>query len=454
MKLPGAGSAAGRTKSRPWLTALPINAAALLLCVVPVLCAAPPIQAQVEVELHGSVETLQAFSFSKDPGLTDSRNAFTGEIGAFAGAASAFVSLSAEYNGVSPDRSGFSLDEAWLDWSAGAFSFRLGRQLVSWGAADGLVLTDVVCPQNLTSYAGLDFAGSRLAVDGLRLRYSFQTLAIETLWLPLFSPARLPGEHNPLYAVFYPSSVDVGGAALPVSIQDKTLPLTIHNGEYGLRLSWYTSLADLSVMGFYGWNDIAFMEKKLIGTLPAVTGLELLPEYERTITAGADASIPIGDFLLRLETAWTGGGRYERPLEDTAAILSGGQTERPVEKQNLKLLAGIDWNPSAWNLSAQYYEDMLPDAYSGGTERPWRKNGVSLRIARSFFRETVKCSAWYYLDLIDFDGAGSVSAEYALTDALSLSLGSDFFSGGIDDRGSYASYKDLSCFWFRGIFRF
>ncbi|MDR1447000.1 MAG: hypothetical protein LBI90_08915, partial [Treponema sp.] len=121
---------------------------------------------------------------------------------------------------------------------------------------------------------------------------------------------------------------------------------------------------------------------------------------------------------------------------------------------NLKLLAGIDWNPSAWNLSAQYYEDMLPDAYSGGTERPWRKNGVSLRIARSFFRETLTCSAWYYMDLIDFDSAGSVSAEYALTDALGLSLGSDFFSGGIDDRGSYAPYKDLSCFWFRGIFRF
>jgi hypothetical protein len=62
-----------------------------------------------------------------------------------------------------------------------------------------------------------------------------------------------------------------------------------------------------------------------------------------TITAGADASIPLGDFLLRLETAWTGGGRYERPATDIAAILMDRQTERP-----------------------------------------WRKNGVSLRIARSF----------------------------------------------------------------------
>jgi hypothetical protein len=430
------------------LPALLPNAVALLLC------AAPPLHAQVEVELHGQVETFQALPFSKDRGLTDSRNAFTGEISAFAGEASAFVSLSAEYNAVSSDRSDFSLGEAWFDWGAGGFSFRLGRQLVSWGVADGLILTDVVCPQNLTSYAGLDFAGSRLAVDGLKLRYSFQALSIEALWLPIFSPARLPGERNPLYAVLYPSSLDMGGMVLPVSIQDSAPMQTIADGEYGLRISWYRSGADFSVMGFYGWNDIPFMEKNLIPSPSAPTGLELSPAHKRTITAGADASIPIGDFLLRMETAWTGGGRYERPPSDTIAILGGGQTERPVEKHRVQLLAGIDWTPPGWSLSAQYYEDLLPDAYSGGTERSWRKNGVSLRIARSFFRETLKLSAWCYLDLVDFDSAGSVSAEYALTDAISLSLGSDFFTPGVDGQGTYGAYKDLSCMWFKGIFRF
>ncbi|MDR3335635.1 MAG: hypothetical protein LBT16_00390 [Treponema sp.] len=431
---------------------------ALLLCTVALLLCAAPLSAQVKVELHGSVETLQAVPFSQDLRLTDSRNAFTGEISAFAGEAVAFVSLSAEYNGVSPDRTGFALGEAWLDWGAGGFSLRLGRQLVSWGVADGLILTDVVCPQNLTAYAGLDFAGSRLAVDGLKLRYSFPALAIEALWLPLFSPARLPGEHNPLYAVFFPSSVDMGGAAwpaaLPVSIQDAAPPRTIADGEYGLRVSWYSSGVDFSAMGFYGWNDIPFMGKELIGGPPIPTGIELLPEYERTITAGADASIPLGEILLRLETAWTGGGRYERPAADTAAALLARQRDEPVKQQRLQALAGIDWNPSGWSLSAQYYEDLLPDAYSGGTERPWRKNGASLRVARSFFRETLTLSVWYYLDLFDFDSVGSVSAEYALTDAVSLSLGSDFFTGGIDGRGSYGAYRDLSCIWLKGIFRF
>ena len=417
-------------------------------------CAVFPLAAQVELDLHGSAETLHAIPFAANRTLTDSRSVFTGEIGAWSGESRAFVSLSAEYNAVSPDRTGFSLGEAWLDCGTGGFSLRLGRQLLSWGAADGLVLTDVVCPQNLTAYAGLDFAGSRLAVDGLRLRYSFPVLSVEAVWLPLFTPARLPDDPgNPLHGIFYPASVDMGG----VSAAGDASLWTIADGEYGLRISAYTPALDFSVMGFYGWNDIPYMRKRLIYTnaVPSVPEkLELLPGYSRTITAGADASVPLGEFLLRLETAWTGGGRYDRPSGETAALLSGGQTDDPVEKHRIQALAGIDWNPSGWTLSVQYYEDLLPDARDGGTERPWRKNGLTLRIARALFRETLNLSAWCYLDLVDFDTAGSVSAAYALTDALTLSVGSDFFTGGIDDRGTYAAYKDLSCVWLRGIFRF
>jgi hypothetical protein len=40
------------------------------------------------------------------------------------------------------------------------------------GVPGGIILTDVVCPQNLSAYAGLDFSGRRLPVDGIRLRYT------------------------------------------------------------------------------------------------------------------------------------------------------------------------------------------------------------------------------------------------------------------------------------------
>ena len=411
-----------------------------------------PLAAQVDIEFHGAVESLHALPFSKDLGLTDSRAAFTGEVSAHAGDAEAFVSLSAEYNGVSPERTGISLGEAWVDWSAGGFQLRLGRQLVSWGAADGLVLTDVVCPPNLTAYAGLDFAGSRLPVDGFKLRYAFPALAAEALWLPFFTPARLTGEQNPMHSALYPASADMDGVSLPVSVLASTLPRTIADGEYGFRLSAYTPALDFSVAVFYGWNDIPHFSKKLTLSGADPAGLELAPGYERTLTTGADASVPLGEFLLRLEAAWTAGGRYDRSTGETSEALLVGQLDEPVEKHNLKLLAGLDWNPAGWTLSAQYYEDILPD--SGGTARPWRKYALTLRAGKSFFREVLSLSAWCYLDLRDFDAASGASADWTLTDELRLSLGGDFFGGGIENRGDYAAYRDLSCLWVRGEFRF
>ena len=295
-------------------------------------------------------------------------------------------------------------------------------------------------------------------MDGVRLRYSFPVFAAEFLWLPLFTPARLPEDpRNPLHEITYPASVDLGGTVLPVSMAHNDRPLSIAEGEYGGRLSFYTSGMDFSFSGFYGWNDVPVMDKKLLlGTPmpPVPAALELTPRYYRTMSAGADASIPLGEILLRIEAAWTGGGRYDPSADKTAAALQSGLSAEPVEKNNLKILAGLDWNPSGWTLSVQYYEDLLPDAMEGGTARRWRKNALTLRIARGLFRETLKLSAWSYLDLYDFDLAGSVSAAYALTDALSLSLGTDFFAGGIDDRGNYAAYKELSCLWIRGKFQF
>jgi hypothetical protein len=426
------------------------------------LCGAPgsaSLAAQTETGFHGAVETFQALPFSADRSLTDSRSALTGELAFRAGETAAFVSLSAEYNGISPERSGFSLGEAWLNWGAGPFSFRLGRQLVSWGVADGLILNDVVCPQNLTAYAGLDFAGSRLGVDGLRMRYSVPVLAAEFIWLPLFTPARLPADsRNPLYEIAYPAAAEINGTVLPVLAAANGPPRSITDGEYGLRFSFYTPALDFSFSGFYGWNDIPVTEKKT-GSLPgqpSIPAVELIPRYYRTITAGADASIPLGEVLLRMEVAWIGGGRFDPSNAEIASALQEFRPSEPVERHNLKLLAGIDWNPSGWSLSAQYYEDLLPDAGSpdNGTARRWRKNALTLRIARGFFREILELSAWCYLDLYDFDTAGNVCVSYAFTDSLSLSLGSDFFGGGIDERGSYAAYTKLNCVWIKGIFRF
>jgi hypothetical protein len=430
--------------------------AARFLPALVLLCAGAGLfAAEGAAEFSGEAETLFASPFSAGRNLTEARTGVKVRIGAYSGDAEARVTFNAEYNPLIPSRTGAALEEAWLRYSPPAdkvsFSLSLGRQLVSWGAADGLILTDIVCPQNLTAYAGLDFAGSRLPVDGLSLRlglsgFSFGDFSAEVLWLPVFTAAKLPLQpDNPLNAVLF------SAAAAPVSESDieAAKPKTIADGEYGLRLSCYSPFFDLSLCGFYGWNDIPYLSAAGPPPYPLFT-----PEFHRTIMAGGDASIPAGAFLFRLEAAYTWGGRF---APDAAAITAASGNLIPVEEERLQMLAGLDWNPGSWTITAQYYEDMLPGARRGagrGIEREWRKNGATLSVSRGFLRDILEVSASCHLGLNDFDAAVSAEAAWAVTDELELSLGTGFFTGGTDGRGDYAAYKDLSCLWLRGTYRF
>ncbi|MDR2109946.1 MAG: hypothetical protein LBP32_01420, partial [Spirochaetaceae bacterium] len=163
-----------------------------------------------------------------------------------------------------------------------------------------------------------------------------------------------------------------------------------------------------------------------------------------------DASVPVGDLLFRLEAAYTWGGRFS---PDAASVAAAWGDLIPVETDRLQMLAGLDWNPGPWTVTTQYYEDILP-RNPGGVEQDWRKNAATLSVSRGLFRETLKVSASFYLGLRDFDTVLGAEAAWAVTDALEFSLGIDCFSGGIDDRGDYAAYEDISCVWLRGVYRF
>jgi hypothetical protein len=406
------------------------------------------------VEFSGETETLFASPFTAGRNLTEARTELRARIGAYSGDAEARVTFNAEYNPLIPSRTGAALEEAWLRYSPAAgrvsFSLSLGRQFVSWGAADGLILTDVICPQNLTSYAGLDFSGSRLPVDGLRLRlglsgFSFGDFSAEALWLPVFTPAKLPFQPaNPLNAVLFSSPMNM----VTEPDVEAARPKTIAGGEYGLRLSYYSPFFDLALCGFYGWNDIPYLSGSVTGPAPSLT-----PEFHRTVMAGGDASIPAGVFLFRLEAAYTWGGRF---APDAAAVEAASGKMVPAEKDRLQMLAGLDWNPGSWTITAQYYEDMLPGARRGGSgiEREWRKNGAALSVSRSFFSDTLSLSASGFLGLNDFDTAVGAEAAWAVTGELEFSLGTDFFTAGTGGKGDYAAYKDISCLWLRGVYRF
>lgn len=89
-------------------------------------------------QLKGFVDTYHAVRSEKPNDFMSSRTRVRGEIGKSFGSSTLFVSFNATHNALLKERTGFELREAYLDHREEHWGFRLGRQLVIWGVADGV----------------------------------------------------------------------------------------------------------------------------------------------------------------------------------------------------------------------------------------------------------------------------------------------------------------------------
>ncbi len=108
-------------------------------------------------QLKGLVDTYHAFRSEKPNDWMSSRTRLRGEVGKNFAGSSLFVSFNATYNALLKERTGFELREAYLDHRQEHWGFRLGRQLVIWGAADGVRITDLVSPMDMTEFLAQDY---------------------------------------------------------------------------------------------------------------------------------------------------------------------------------------------------------------------------------------------------------------------------------------------------------
>ena len=351
---------------------------------------------------------------------------------------------------VSGDEStGIKMQEAWFDYTAEFWAFRIGRQISAWGKADGLCVADVLCPKDNTAFAARDYSESRLGIDAARLSLKNENCTFDAWWIPFFTPSALPlSDENPLKKTLF--------TTMQFSDDDISLPETnVKNGEYAIKASAYLASFDVSLYGFYGWEDEPTVSYVPIVENATPVGAHISGEYERMVMLAADAAIPAGETVLRFEGAFFPLRHFGTSAESQiSALLLGAEAEKSVRRNQVKALAGIDWMPSSWTITAQYYADAIFGDIDA-LERPRYEHLATLSVSRSFFGETLTLSLDGILGLNDFDSAIQAGAEYSLSDHITLSVEADFFSKGKDGKtGMYGAYRDLSCIIFVGKFSF
>ena len=233
----------------------------------------------LQVQVKGFLDTYHAV---RTEGRTDwmaSRTRARGELKLEKGAASLFLSLNATYNGILKERTGLELREAYLSYAKGNFDLRVGRQIVVWGVADALRVTDCVSPFDYTEFLAQDYDDIRMPVNGLRAKYTRGSVTLEAVCNPVADFFVLPTDERNPWAIRLPSAPQPYTTDLESGKPEKK----IKNMEFGGRASVNLSGIDFSVSALRTWN-------KLPALCPALSGdgrtLHINGQYRRMTMLG------------------------------------------------------------------------------------------------------------------------------------------------------------------------
>ena len=387
------------------------------------------------LDFSGFIDSYHAVRLRSPNDFMSSRSRLRAEMKANSGNSWLFASLNANHNYLLPSRTFIELREAYFDYTASNWDLRIGRQIIIWGVSDGLRITDLISPLDLTEFLAQDYDDIRMPVDAIKWRYMDNVIKLELLYVPIFQTYIIPDDPENPWAITYPSDGPEIIVA-PAIRQEKSL----RNSEFGGRLSFYLPGFDLSVSGLRTWNKLPVYERNFS---PAHDTLVLVPKHFRYTMIGLDFSRPQGSFVIRGEAAMYNG----EPL--STDLLN--QTNPVMKKTTMNYLVGLDWYPgSNWTLTGQFSQKLIL-LWEDQLEDPKNTLLATLGITRKLLRSTLSASAFGYFDLSNEGMFARTSLDYSLSDQIHLITGIDIFHG---DAGIFGAYKNNSEFFIKAKYNF
>jgi hypothetical protein len=336
------------------------------------------------------------------------------------------------YNADSID---FRMREIYMDMYFDNFDLRIGKQQIVWGKADGVFITDIVSPLNLTEFLLPDFDEIRTGVISAKIDYYIGNNTIELIAIPQFTPTIKPANNSIWYV--QPNFP----APTTFDWSKSTINPSLENSEVFLKWSTITSKIDFDIMGGYTWDDNPTMHTKkhfgmdttVIPPKPTLTGLTITPEHHRLTVAGGSFSTEIKGFILRGEGAYYN-GKYFQTTDVKAE-------DAIIQKDYLNYVIGLDFSIGSVKLSGQFIQKYILD-YSDGMVDDEINNMATGLIRYDMLRETLHLELFSYIGLTNSDALIRPKISYDFDDSFSVLLGGNIFVG--DDDGMFGRFNDNS----------
>jgi len=321
----------------------------------------------------------------------------------------------------------FGLREMYIDLFSEKFDLRIGKQQIIWGQADGVFITDIVSPKDLSEFLLRDFSEIRLGVTSAKLNYYFNDEnSLQLVWIPSFQSTIFPETGSiwrPNMEFPFPVLTD---------LSKKDVPFKLENSELFAKYSLNNASIDLSIMGGYTWDDDPSMHvtKVIDPATMKPKSLIIAPEHHRLSLVGGSFSTTIKDFVLRGEGAYYFGKNFN--TEDPKI------KDALVEKDYINYVVGLDKTIGDWRLSGQFIQQIITD-YDEAINQDQYQNLATFLLSKTMFREHVSLEWFTYFGFNEQDALSSLRVFYMPYDALSFEFGTNIFIG---DKGMFGQYGD------------
>lgn len=256
-------------------------------------------------------------------------------------------------------RYGATLREAYLDFSAGDWEFRLGRQHVVWGEVVGLFVADVVSAKDWREFYLPEFESMRIPQWAARAEYFAGDTHLEWLWVPVagYDEVGKPG------AEFFPYPLPDD-----THVEHLRPSRALSKSSWGMRASRLMAGWDVSL--FY------YQSQAVSPTLYVVEPGRYQWRHDRIKQLGATFSKDFGEFVLKGEIVDTRGRRY--PVMDEQGFAY------PASSRVTDYVLGVDVPlASDWRVNVQYFGSTLDD-HDRRMLADKREHGVTFQAVHQF----------------------------------------------------------------------
>ena len=324
------------------------------------------------------------------------------------------------------------LREAYLDVYFESVDLRIGKQQIIWGKADGVFITDIVSPKDLSEFLLRDFDEIRMGVTSVKADYYMGDNTFELVWIPVFTPTRFAPEGSiwrPAMPHFPPNVKTV------IDHSREKVESNLKNSEAFAKFSALTEYVDFEVMAGYAWDDDPTLHvvKQInyrVPPYPLYDIYTIYPEHHRLAIGGGSFSTTLGPFVLRGEGAYYA-GKYFNTQDPEAK-------ESVVKKNYLHYLLGLDYTLMDWHLSGQFIQQAILD-YNDAIKNDEYSNMATFLATRDFLNETLNLSFFMYYDFNNEASLIRPKITYDLADGFSVLLGANIFTG---TEGMFGQFND------------